>query len=83
MATKPISETNFINACANQGVNPPTDKKQKAKETAVLNFVAYKKIEQQKQEQQANYKPLFHQLKNEYPPKGYGHGYRCVNREID
>ena len=83
MATKTISENSFTNACTNQGVNPLTDKKQLAKEAAALNFVAYKKIEQHKQEQKVNYKPLFYQLKNEYPPKRYGHGYRCVNREID
>ena len=83
MATKSVPQDNFTNACTNQGVNPLTDKKQQAKETAALKFVAYKKIEQQKLEQQVNYIPLFRQLKNEYPPKGYGHGYRCVNREID
>ena len=83
MATKTIPQNNFINACANQGVNPIADKKQQAKEAAALKFVASKKIEQQKLEQQINYIPLFRQLKNEYPPKGYGHGYRCVNREID
>lgn len=83
MATKRIPENNFTNACANQGVNPLADKKQQAKETAAFKFVAYKKIEQHKSEEKANYKPLFHQLKNEYPPKGYGHGYRYVNREID
>ena len=83
MAARTISQNDFTNACANQGVNPLADKKQQAKEAATFKFVAYKEIEQQKLEQKANYRPLFHQLKNEYPPKGYGHGYRCVNREID
>jgi hypothetical protein len=28
---------------------------------------------------QQEYQPLFRQLKNEYPPKSYGHGYHSVN----
>lgn len=83
MATKTASESNFTHACSNQGINPLIDKKQQAKEAAALKFVAYKKIAQYELEQQVNYKPLFHQLKNEYPPKGYGHGYRYIDREID
>ena len=83
MATEPVSQNNFTNACTDQGVNPLSDKKQQAKEAAAFKFVAYKEIYQAELDRKANYRPLFHQLKNEYPLKRYGNGYRCVNREID
>lgn len=93
MARQPVQQDNFINACANQIVSPLIEKQSFqnlgrfgiTKELTIgQKVIQTKQREKDKLAESVSiYQPLFRQLKDEFPPNSYGHGYRYFNREAD
>lgn len=89
MARQQLQQDNSINACPTPSVNPLTQETEKTGKFGITKSLTInQKLAQAKQKEKDKlaelsliYQPLFKRLKDEFPPRSYGHGYRCTYRQ--
>lgn len=89
MARKQLQQDNFINACSTPSVNLLDKEPEKTGKFGITKSLTInQKLAQAKQKEKDRlvelsliYQPLFKRLKDEFPLRSYGHGYRCTYRQ--